>query len=266
MKKENRILEKVTEKLLSIRHKKEWEKELLPLAPPVLWFGNKNTKKKIILTLGANPSRREFLEDNKKQVIKRLVNTNTLNYLDNNKKRFFHFRTKSELLKCVKDENLQNEIIKSYNNYFMTGNNYLNGMDASYFGTKELQALHIDLFPFATISDFTSIKELCEKDLFSSNWAKDILVELIQLIRPVCIIIFGKSNYRYFSKIFCLDKKTPELFRINKPDNKYCKCNYWVFEFNKIPTCGLSVNLGNPRGFDKKQLNLLGTTISKKIL
>ena len=57
-----------------------WASELLEFSPPVLWFGDSNKKEKIV-TVGANPSRREFLD---KRNGKYIVESN---------QRFYHLKT-----------------------------------------------------------------------------------------------------------------------------------------------------------------------------
>jgi hypothetical protein len=56
-----------------------WAAEIPVLCPPVLWFGN-HRKEEIIVTVGANPSRWEFLD------------RKTGDYLAPVKRRFYHFR------------------------------------------------------------------------------------------------------------------------------------------------------------------------------
>ena len=57
------LLIEATKKLLSLRQHDDWAKELPRRAPPILWFGNARSQKPKILTIGANPSRWEYLDE-----------------------------------------------------------------------------------------------------------------------------------------------------------------------------------------------------------
>jgi len=58
---EHDILIEATNKLITLSLKKDWGNELLLKVPPVMWFGDSKCEKEKILTIGANPSRWEFL-------------------------------------------------------------------------------------------------------------------------------------------------------------------------------------------------------------
>lgn len=280
---EKKILLLAVEKLLRLREIAEWQKELLPLAPPVLWFGDTTSDSPKVLTLGANPSRKEFLYDHKTKAIEKLQTQNLFSYLKGRDKRFFHFEKESDLVGVQSDLALQKKIIDSYNSYFRTtpynwfgkkdinGNGsynvegFLNGLDASYYGHRKFQAIHIDLLPYPTLSDFNDISGLCEKDIFTDNWGENVLYELIDMLKPKYLIIFGRNNLNYFRSLFTLDIGQLGTFESQTGNNNMSKCSYWSFDFNCIPTIGLSVNLGNPKGFDKKTLNLLGKKIKNEM-
>src|SRR5260370_30139991 len=57
------LLAEATRKLIELSNHPDWAVQLPARCPPVLWFGNAVTKKRKVLTLGANPSRKEFLTD-----------------------------------------------------------------------------------------------------------------------------------------------------------------------------------------------------------
>lgn len=57
----------------------------------------------------------------------------------------------------------------------------------------------------------------------------------------------------------------PVVLNIEKANNEYAKCSYWSFDFYGISAIGLSVNLGNPKGFDKQALHQLGQKIKSII-
>jgi hypothetical protein len=69
------------------------------------------------------------------------------------------------------------------------------------------------------------------------------------------ILVFGNSNFKYFSERFLnsQDKISSIPFKTEKGSCTIRKTNY----LNR-KLIGLSVNLGNPRGFDKVGLRDLG--------
>jgi len=250
-----------------------WKDELLSLAPPVLWFGNSNNNKAKIITIGANPSRSEFLNGNNTTL--RGIPVDKLPYLRKLKQRFYTL-DETELNTELSLQKLH-EIIKSYNNYFNTnpyrkwfGNEnggkveaLVNSFDASFYNAGDKQALHLDLFPFTTLTDFHKIRHFAENDLFKTEWAQKFLLELINKINPEIIIVFGIANYNIFSGLFKsnLEELTDGKF-INKAENNHT--NYFISKFNNIILVGLSINVGNPRGFSREDLLNLGKEIKSK--
>ena len=278
MKKENELLIRATEKLIKLSKIESFKYEILEKAPPVLWFGNKETKKPIVLTLGANPSREEFLSDNSKNAKNNIIKKIPLNYLK--EKRFFHLSDKQDYESIISNIKIQDEIIKSYNNYFTNGNPYnwfgkntpesynseqfIRELNASYYGGKDYQAIHIDLFPFATVSNFTSIFKVTQANIFDDKWGQSFIIELIEMLNPKFILVFGRTNYNCFTKLFDL-KGIQNKFTFKKENGKTCTSYYFNLKFNGIQTIGLSTNLGNPLSFNKIALTEYGKVISKSI-
>lgn len=278
------LLEEATEKLIELSKTEEFKNELLTEAPPVLWFGDNSDTRKKIVTIGANPSREEFLSENKLQAQERLINGENLQYLKNSKKRFKHLDTDQDWFSILKDKSLQEEIINSYNNYFRrnpykwfgqkgTGKDlsynvegFINGLDASYYeGSKKYQCLHIDLMPFPTISDFTSILKESEEHVFKNEWSKKFLDKLIKEINPKSIVVFGRTNLKYFQRFLGLeDIGNSHTFSSLKENGKISSANYWLFKYKNIDVIGLSANLGNPKGFNKKTLLEFSTEVKYK--
>ncbi len=275
---QNELLIESTNKLIALTKIADWNNELLDKAPPVLWFGNSKSEKPKILTFGANPSRWEFLDKSGKKnwqspLIKSFYETK---YLNQNSKRFFHLNHNqcfADILTCKK---LRGDILDSYDRYFMVkpynwfGTNkidsynaegFLRGFGASYYeNNTEFRACHIDLFPFATITDFSDIQVITERDVFSNIWAKNIVDKLLALLEPKLVIVFGIKNFNYFCKYFNVNKgnSTSWVSSLNKG-----KCYYYITKYNSYNILGLSVNLGNPFGFDSKGLFELGEDIRK---
>lgn len=270
------ILIESTKKLIELSSISDWDNELLSKAPPVLWFGNANSSKPKILTIGANPSRWEFLNQSQMKaysipVAKQCYETKYLS-----EKRFCHLSPAQTYNDILSNESLRNSIIDSYNSYYLQnpykwfGSNkedsynvegVLRGMNASYFEVdSEFRACHIDIFPFATISDYTQIKQIAEKDILSDSWAKKIVEALLGEFSPELVLIFGITNINYFRKYFELN-----IFNGSKTKWQAKKgsgsCNYWNAQYQKYKILGVSTNLGNPRGFDAAGLRELGNEL-----
>lgn len=243
----------------------DWAPELLAFAPPVLWFGDLRSDLPKIVTIGANPSRREFLPSaNANQNVYK-------NYLVGHKARFYVSNTPFNNLPNVSNQTLD-DIITSYNDYF-TKNPYatwfgkqgggkvealINGLGASFYSNSyDYTGIHIDLFPFATMSNYTSIINLCNKSLFHTNWAQNFLLSLIQRIKPEKLIIFGISNYRSILRIFNKQDVVPRQIHVG---NKTCDVYDNVIGGN-LPIIGLHINLGNPIGWSRQELIQLGNSI-----
>lgn len=275
------LLVRATEKLLSLRQQDSWKDELPNRCPPVLWFGNAISTKPIVLTLGANPSRQEYLRDTSKQALGKVRQTNShelLTYLEPPSNRFRILTATEELPHILHDEQLQSEIIEGYNSYFArnpyTGwfghpkvNSYkvegfLKGFGASYYphSDQPLQAIHIDLFPFATLSDFNALHGIAYQDLFRDDWAASLVRDLITLFQPSTLILFGRSNVDHFGRY--VDEST-----VHTSWRRYGNASYCIGSAAKVGVrfIGLSTNLGNPKGFTAASLKQYGQDIQQEI-
>lgn len=265
------LLSQVIFKQQELSYDPRWKAELLPFAPPVLWFGDLTSNLSKTVSIGANPSRREFLKN---------ANADPYDYqsyLLGGSHRFYVFENPLYELADIND-NIKMEIINSYNTYF-SSNPYqtwfgqenggkvealMNGLGSSFYNNDlYFRSIHIDLFPFATINDFSKIFELCKETLFLNNWARDFLTELVLEIKPEKLIVFGISNYQSFCKIFNLPYVLPTVVNIEGHSCSlhfnYLNLNYLIF-----PIIGLSVNLGNPIGWSTNNLNQLGELIKNQ--
>lgn len=238
------------------------------------------------MTIGANPSRQEFLSTNKvKSKIDR-ISGDELKYLNKKHRRFYHLNSESELNNLVHDISLRKKVITSFNEYFYPSKNpyqkwfgkptkdknsynvegFLNGLGGSYYySNAKYTALHCDLIPFATVSDFTSIKPLLIKHFFRNNWAQSFLGKLISMFSPELIIIFGRTNYDFFSRYCSVKLIEKNEFEYEKENGKKSKSKIWMSEYRTVKVVGLSVNLGNPIGFNKSSLNSLGEYVRKNL-
>lgn len=273
----NDLLIEATKKLIDISKIPAWKNEILLKAPPVVWFGDINSSKKKILTFGANPSREEFLKDNKNEAKEKIKKGLPLKYLEN--KRFYQLSTHENYRDIIYDTKLQNKIIESYNEYFKTGNSYkwfgkeksgnslsynvegfLNSLNCSYFDNNNtFQGIHIDLFPFPTISNFKEITSIFERDI--EKWAKIFIDKLIKRIQPEYIFIFGLTNFNHFKNLYQINVGGQLPFEYKKNNGNFCRANYWLIKSNSLKIIGLSTNLGNPKGFTKVCLSEFGKAI-----
>ena len=249
-------------------------------APPILWFGNALTAKPVILTIGANPSRQEYLADTSQEAVQKVIQTGNdslLRHLESPHNRF-RLLTKAEMLDDIAtNESLQADIIAGYNAYFRRNpykwfgmpkhdsynvEGFLRGMGASYFDHSDTphQAIHIDLYPFATLQDFGSLLHMAEKDLFNTRWAQGLVSSLIGVFHPVALVVFGRTNCEYFATH--IDHSLSAM-----PWQRYDAGQYRVgisTSFN-TPIVGLSTNLGNPKGFTATSLRQYGEHVRQQL-
>lgn len=275
----NNLLIESTRKLITLTNIQGWTNELMDKAPPVLWFGNSKSEKPKILTFGANPSRWEFLDKSVGKAGLKVKSIYENKYLISTKRRFYQLGQNSCYSDILYNQKLQDDIINSYDNYFISGNSYrwfgknkndsynaegvLRGLCASYFeNDTKYRSCHIDLFPFATISNFNKIQSITVKEILAQNWAKDIVDELLCLLNPSVLVIFGRNNFDYFCRYFNVSKGNPTKWL--SASNKG-KCDYYITKYRTYLIIGLSVNLGNPIGFDTQGLTELGHKLCVEI-
>ncbi len=150
------LLHQAISKQQELHNDPRWNVELLPFAPPVLWFGDLKSNLPKTVTIGANPSRKEFLKNAEANP------NNYQNYFVGKLPRFHVFENPIYELNIIGDEIL-NEIINSYNNYFANSpyrtwfgkpnggkvEALMNGLNGSFFNDNMTnRGIHIDLFPF----------------------------------------------------------------------------------------------------------------------
>jgi hypothetical protein len=275
------MLLKATRKLIELHDNPKWAGQLPSRCPPVLWFGNAACSKQKVLTLGANPSRQEFLLDSSAQSMEKVRQSgdqSLLSYLEPPQNRFRVLSKSEELTDILSSPKIQDEILTSYNAYFTRnpykiwfGHNredsykvegFLRGFGASYYESNEAprQAIHIDLFPFATLDDFVRIKEMANVAFFADGWAQLLVGELIELISPTVLVLFGRTNCEHFSSY--IDRSVS-----SNPWQSFASGDYFVGRSKRfdVPVIGLSTNLGNPRGFDATGLRTYGKHLRELI-
>ena len=231
-----------------------------------------------VLTIGANPSRWEYLADSCRRELDRFKESGVeslLCYLDTPRFRVLDISNESLGL-IVEDRGLRCEIIQGYNKYFLANpyqqwfgkedgynvEGFLRGLGASFYSAETMpyQAIHIDLLPFATLSDFTKLERKAADDLFTSGWARQTVASLIRLFQPLAIIVFGKTNARYYATY--VDGSVARLSWTQYPGAKYL-----IKRAEELGTemVALSVNLGNPRGFNRAELHKFGRHVGERM-
>ena len=257
-----------TEKLIKLKDHPDWCGELPTMCPPIVWFGNSLSSLPKVVTIGANPSRWEYL--NRKDCSLLIP------------PRFYHLVHGEDLEDVFDNEELRNRIIAGYDQYFLKnpykkwfgkagGNSYnvqgfLSVLGASYYeeaGCK-YQAIHIDLFPFATMTDYNRLRSVVSRDLFETDWSQRFIRRLFSWLNPQLLIIFGRGNTAAFKKYF---DQTLELDYITY-DHALCSAGYSLEQgvLLDAPTLSLTTNLGNPKGFTSKSLKEYGRFIQNELL
>lgn len=276
-----KILEKLVSKSvreqINLKKKSEfWRNQINCSTPPIVWFGDlMAADKPILLTVGINPSWREYHKKKGSDVL-----------LEKNERRLNLFRC-DDCTPIIEPSKL----MEGYNNYFRNKpyswfglwvenkkepynvECFINGLDATFYDRKKKEgeykyrAVHIDLFPFATRSPYSEIKENVEEDIFNSGISEALLKELIAAIDPERIVLCSKTVYAKFCDFgFC--KKSPltcdgqMMLSANGLQKSEAVCARTI-TLDKYPTLAMSIDLGNPRGFDKASLGLVGRLASE---
>ena len=114
------------------------------------------------------------------------------------------------------------------------------------------------LFPYPTISDYIKIKSQIDTDILNQPTNQEVFHSLLEFLNPKFILIFGITNLKTLSNLYSIYLSNPTKFT-----NKKASCNLWKISYQNRKGMGLSVNLGNPRGFDSVDLNELGKSLLK---
>lgn len=268
MKTATRILSETTRKRDELRLSRYWSDLIPSRCPPVLWFGNHKKENKIV-TLGLNPSFGEFFQNQEDARERR--------YLKSSEERFYIYTEKD--LENLEDPTVLNKVLQSYDRYFHKnpytrwfgkpgGYNvelFINQLDASFYGDKPIGCVHIDLLPFVTTEKFSDLDRKKLDKAFSDDWFQDHHHELISYLKPKSIIVFGRSTVELLNQHFNYAIEFNREFKHN--NRRYARYGVSVHKVKgmNIPTTGLSVNLGNPRGFTKELLNIFGNQVNQSL-
>lgn len=218
-----RTISEAVEELKRLR--KIWPEEFRDV-PPVLWFGDIESSKPKVLVISANPNRPDQPESNPRIPYSNEWKKDYNRYFFNN----------------------------PYTNWFGKNNvqegqgrieDFLNGMDASFYGTKKYQAIHIDLIPFSTTTTFTQIDNQIMAIDGLPEWVDKHVKELVALIDPKVIIINGNSNFDFFN--LCVNIGAQPYKALVLPLNKGMKeATVTIWESSSTPKIiATSLNMGS---------------------
>ncbi|HSH81843.1 MAG TPA: hypothetical protein VLA19_25230 [Herpetosiphonaceae bacterium] len=227
-----------------------------------------------MVTLAANPSRKEYLRDAAEQALSKVRqagNDSLLSYLEPPHNRFRLLGPAEQLSDVLESGQLQDEILAGYDDYFERNpyttwfgsprersynvEGFLRGLGSSYFGrvASDFQAVHIDLFPLATLSDFSNLRALSDRDLLRTTWARTVIQALLDMLQPIALLIFGRANFDAFGSY--IDPSVRHFRHV-----RYGRAHYFagVAQAFNVRVIGLSTNLGNPMGFSSESLLAYG--------
>jgi len=266
MKPATRVLRDTTKKRDELRQSQYWNEVIPSRCPPVLWFGNHKQENKIV-TVGLNPSYGEFFKNQE--------DAREGRYLEPSEQRFYVYSEKD--LENIEDPTVLNNVLQSYDRYFNKnpytrwfgkpgGYNvelFINQLDASFYGEKQIGCVHIDLFPFVTTEKFSDLNRQQIYEAFNDSWFREHHQDLVSYLKPKLIIAFGRSTVELLNQHFDYALLFDREFKHN--NRRYAKYSVAVQTISgaNIPITGLSVNLGNPRGFSKKLLKMLSKQITQ---
>jgi len=233
------------------------QNEIVANTSPILWFGDVSLKKPKIVTIGINPSNCEFSCNNQMRPLKRprifglqkWLNTKSNNVLEESFNHYFIGKTTNKA--------------NPYNNWFGKANGgkiegFLNGLDASYYGSRACQAIHVDLFPFATLHKYRDLSLPCKFAMDKYYDVRKELSFLVKKIAPELIIVFGKSNIAEFVHYFHTDSISTPFFSSNSKKTSWYVCHSNLYT---CPIVLLDLYLGNPKGWNINDLNSLGIEV-----
>ena len=223
--------------------------------PPILWFGHINSEKPKVLVVSANPNKPDYPEDSPRiPYCKEWVKGGRdVKELEKNFNNYFHYKPATNWFgknpKQEKEEGQQGRI-----------EDFLNGLDASFYGEKKYQAIHIDLLPFSTKTTFTKI----DTDIMAIDglpqWINNHLQEMIALVQPQAIIVNGSTNFDYFN--LCINLGA-QPYQVHKIDRSVV----WI-SANRPNTplvVGVSTNMGSYCMCGREKLFEIGQEVKKLI-
>lgn len=145
---------------------------------PVCWFGNLDTKKPLILTMGINPSDKDFLHQ------------------DTGFKCFRGLRNNSITPQSIIDAFNNYFHREPYTHWFNAQQKLLCPLNASYYNDvdTDYQLVHIDLFPFATSPKWAKLSLTPQFKSLLFDYGLQLIADIIAKYEPKLILSFGGFN------------------------------------------------------------------------
>jgi hypothetical protein len=158
--------------------------DIIPWSCPVPSFGDLSSA--VVATLGLNPSKREFLDNNGAELDGKSRRLHTLRSLGIS--RWSQVTTHHVQLidTCCREYFKQNP----YDGWFRALDNLISGTNASYY-CESATACHLDLIPYATVCKWTELSPRQRSDLL--GLAGDTLGLLLRDARVRVLILNGQS-------------------------------------------------------------------------
>jgi len=167
--------------------------DIIPWSCPVISFGD--LSRASIGTVGLNPSNREFVDGNGRELDGELRRFHTLRSLG--LKRWSDASAKHlRLVQQYCDEYFDRN---PYDAWFKRLDQIVLGTGASYYGGTMNSACHLDLIPYATASKWSSLSASQRADLI--EFSGDALGLLLQDSHLNMLILNGSSVVNYFQRI-----------------------------------------------------------------
>ena len=187
------MLQSVTQAIAQLANIKS-EDSRFDFPCPVCWFGNLDTKKPLILTMGINPSDKEFLHQ------------------DTGFKCFRGLRNNSITPQSIRDAFNNYFHREPYTHWFNAQQKLLSPLNASYYNdvNTDYQLVHIDLFPFATFPKWAKLSLTPQFKSLLFGYGLQLIADIIAKYKPKLILSFGgfeskKSALKeYFGNDFVL--------------------------------------------------------------
>ena len=219
--------------------------------PPVLWFGDICSEKPKVLVVSANPNRPDLPEDNPRISYCRewKKGGRDIQELETDYNQYFFHNPATNWFgrnpRLEKEDGQQGRI-----------EDFLNGLDASFYGEAKYQAIHIDLLPFSTETTFTEIAtEIMAIDGLT-QWINNHLRQMVDVIKPQMIIVNGSTNFDYFNLCVNLGAQPYQIHKFN---------NSIIWRSAHHPdvpqVIGISTNMGSYCRKTRKELQELGKYI-----
>lgn len=194
-------------------------------AIPVCWFGDLDSSKPKILTIGANPSRKEFIQYKGAHRFNNVMPLSTLNAIIDSYNSYFR--------------------INPYTKWFNRINPLLQEFDASYYDTHRSIAIHLDVNPIPTYKSTELRKEQVLMKM-GVSLSQQLIDHLIANYNVQKIIIVGGYNCNLFCNSYNVQptqsKKNPYYFTNSISNYNY---NFIKGFYCNVPFYGTSIYLPN---------------------